>query len=122
MIVGGVSDSTNDVSAGGRASKWGNDVNKEDAGWENSDADEDGAAQDTPKDGDDGGVTLGLSCNRSVGRINGNQATFDNSQRNNLRSCVWVSVVVFSLSPLSFRREEPGYISFCSVVRSDDSG
>ena len=35
-------------------------------------------------------MTLGLSCNRSVGRIKGNQATFDISQRNNLRSCVWV--------------------------------
>jgi len=35
-------------------------------------------------------VTLGLSRNRSVWRIKGNQATFDNSQRNNLRSCVWV--------------------------------
>jgi len=35
-------------------------------------------------------VTLGLSRNRSVGRIKGNQATFDNSQRNNLRSCAWV--------------------------------
>jgi len=35
-------------------------------------------------------VTLGLFRNRSVERINGNQATFDNSQRNNLRSCVWV--------------------------------
>ena len=35
-------------------------------------------------------VTLGLYCNRSVGRIKGNQATFDNSQRNNLRSCVCV--------------------------------
>ena len=35
-------------------------------------------------------VTMGLSGNRSVGRIKGNQATFDNSQRNNLRSCVWV--------------------------------
>jgi len=31
-------------------------------------------------------VTLGLYRNRSVGRIKGNQATFDNSQRNNLRS------------------------------------
>ena len=40
-------------------------------------------------------VTLGLSRNRSVGRIKGNQATFDNSQRNNLRSCMWVSEVVF---------------------------
>ena len=39
-------------------------------------------------------VTLGLYCNRSVERIKGNQATFDNSQRNNLRSCLWV----FSLS------------------------
>ena len=36
------------------------------------------------------GVTLGLYRNRSVGRIRGNQATFDNSQRNNLRSCMWV--------------------------------
>jgi len=35
-------------------------------------------------------VTLGLFRNRSVQRIKGNQATFDNSQRNNLRSCVWV--------------------------------
>ena len=35
-------------------------------------------------------VTLGLYLNRSVERIKGNQATFDNSQRNNLRSCVWV--------------------------------
>jgi len=40
-------------------------------------------------------VTLGLYRNRSVRRIRGNQVTFDNSQRNNLRSCVWVSVVVF---------------------------
>jgi len=29
-----------------------------------------------------------------VERIKGNQATFDNSQRNNLRSCVWSLVVV----------------------------
>ena len=36
------------------------------------------------------GVTLGLLHNPSVWRIKGNQATFDNSQRNNLRSCVWV--------------------------------
>jgi len=36
------------------------------------------------------GVTLGLSRNQSAARIKGNQATFDNSQRNNLRSCVWV--------------------------------
>ena len=35
-------------------------------------------------------VTLGLYHNRSVERIKGNQATFDNSQRNNLRSCMWV--------------------------------
>ena len=35
-------------------------------------------------------VTLGLFRNRSAARIKGNQATFDNSQRNNLRSCVWV--------------------------------
>jgi len=39
-------------------------------------------------------VTLGLYRNRSVERIKGNQATFDNSQRNNLRSCVWVRWVV----------------------------
>jgi len=40
----------------------------------------------------DGGsrVTLGLGHNQSVQRIKGNQATFDNSQWNNLRSCVWV--------------------------------
>jgi len=44
-------------------------------------------------------VTLGLYRNRSVERIEGNQATFENSQRNNLRSCMWVSVVVFGLSP-----------------------
>ena len=35
-------------------------------------------------------MTLGLYCNQSVEGIKGNQATFDNSQRNNLRSCVWV--------------------------------
>jgi len=35
-------------------------------------------------------VTPGFYCNRSVERIKGNQATFDDSQRNNLRSCVWV--------------------------------
>ena len=40
-------------------------------------------------------VTLGLSRNRSVGRIKGNQATFDNSQRNNLRSSVWFQWVWF---------------------------
>jgi len=34
-------------------------------------------------------VTPGLSRNRGVGEIKGNQATLDNSQRNNLRSCVW---------------------------------
>jgi len=37
----------------------------------------------------------GVVSNRSVERIKGNQATFDNSQRNNLRSCVWVRWVVF---------------------------
>ena len=37
-----------------------------------------------------GFVTLGLYRNRSVRRIKGDQATFDNSQQNNLRSCVWV--------------------------------
>jgi len=54
-IVRGVSGSTNDESAGGQASKRGNDVDKEDAGWENSDADEDDADRDTPEDGDDSG-------------------------------------------------------------------
>ena len=39
---------------------------------------------------DCGPVTLGLYRNQSTGRVKGNQATFDNSQRNNLRSCVWV--------------------------------
>jgi len=39
--------------------------------------------------GDPWAVTLGLYRNRSVRRIKGNQATFDNSQRNNLRSCLW---------------------------------
>jgi len=38
--------------------------------------------------------TLGLYRIRSVKTIKGNQATFDNSQQSNLRSCVWVSVVV----------------------------
>ena len=39
-------------------------------------------------------VTLGLYRNRSVEKIGGNQATFDNSQRNNLRSlCVGVGSV-----------------------------
>jgi hypothetical protein len=54
-IVGGVSGSINDESAGGRASKRGNDTDKEDAGWENSDVDEDDAARDSPEDGDNGG-------------------------------------------------------------------
>ena len=35
-------------------------------------------------------MALGSYRNRSVKRVKGNQATFDNSQRNNLRSCVWV--------------------------------
>jgi len=35
-------------------------------------------------------VTLGLYRNQSVERMKGNQDTFDNSQRNNLRSCVYV--------------------------------
>ena len=33
-------------------------------------------------------VTLGLYRNQCADRIKGNQATFDNSQQNNLRSCV----------------------------------
>ena len=40
-------------------------------------------------------VTLGLSRNQSVRESKGNQATFDNSQRNNLRSCVWFRGVWF---------------------------
>jgi len=40
-------------------------------------------------------VTLGSSRDRSGERIKVNQATLDYSQRNNLRSSVWVSVVVF---------------------------
>ena len=35
-------------------------------------------------------VTLGLYRNQSVERIKANQATFDNLQQNNLRSCMWV--------------------------------
>ena len=33
-------------------------------------------------------MTLELSWKQSAGRIKGNQATFDNSQQNNLRPCV----------------------------------
>ena len=36
-------------------------------------------------------MTQGLSRTRVFGESKGNQATFDNSQRNNLRSCAWVS-------------------------------
>ena len=50
-------------------------------------------------------VTLGLYRNLSVERVKDNQATFDNSQQNNLRSCMWVSSVVFGLflSPIGAR-------------------
>ena len=54
-------------------------------------------------------MTLGLYRNRSVERIKGDQATFDNSQRNNLRSCVWVfggSVGESVFGLISFRRGE----------------
>ena len=44
----------------------------------------------TDSNGDPACVTLGWPCNQSTGGIKGNQATFDNSQRNNLRSYVWV--------------------------------
>jgi len=71
-------------------------------------------------------VTLGLYRNRSVGRIRGNQATFDNSQRNNLRSCMWVfggsvgeDVRFFFLSSLR-RGENPSLISASARVRSGD--
>jgi len=70
-------------------------------------------AEDSIRDGP--GVTLGLSRNRSVRRIKGNQATFDNSQRNNLRSCVWVSgVVLVRMFMLEFRR--PGPRSFFPFI------
>jgi len=55
-------------------------------------------------------VTLGLYRNQSVERIKGNQATFNNSRRNNLRSCMWVSSVVFGLLSLSSGRERSTYI------------
>ena len=41
------------------------------------------------------GCDTGVVWKSECRRIKGNQITFDNSQRNNLRSCVWVSVVVF---------------------------
>ena len=47
-------------------------------------------ASKVQKDKEGENVTLGLYRNRSVEKIKGNQATFDNSQRNNPRSCVWV--------------------------------
>jgi hypothetical protein len=52
-IVGGVPGSTNDESAGGRASKRGNDADEEDASEENTDKDD--AARNTPEDVDHGG-------------------------------------------------------------------
>jgi len=59
-------------------------------------------------------VTLGLYSNRSAGRIKGNQATFDNSQRNNLRSFMRVSSVVFGLSfSLVRARKVNIYIKLC---------
>jgi len=60
-------------------------------------------------------VTLGLYRNRSVERIKGNQAAFDNSQRNNLRSCLWILLSGRSvLSSLPSRRAGflPSYIAF----------
>jgi len=69
-------------------------------------------------------VALGLYRNRSVERIKGNQATFDNSQRNNLRSCVWVRLVVFlgeGVLPLR-RRETSPFLSEKTRVRGSDSG
>ena len=53
-------------------------------------------------------VTLGLSRYRSAARIKGNQATFDHSQRNNLRSCVWVSAVVFLVRMFVLQFCRPG--------------
>jgi len=67
-------------------------------------------------------VTLGLYRNRSAVRIKGNQATFDNSQRNNLRSCLWglffVEWVFGAALSSSPSRILPSYIVFlgCHVV------
>ena len=67
-------------------------------------------------------MTLGLYRNRSVERIKGNQATFDNSQRNNLRSFLWglfvewaFGTVLSSFPPSGIL---PSYIVFlrCHVV------
>jgi len=70
-------------------------------------------------------VTLGSYRNQSVRRIKGNQATFDNSQRNNLRSCVWVSVVVLVRMVVlveSFFEDFPSLlISVRALVRPGDS-
>jgi len=56
--------------------------------------------------------------------MKGNQATFDNSQRNNLRSCVWVFGGSVRSVSSSFREKRALlYIYlFWGVVRSGDSG
>jgi len=55
-----------------------------------------------------------------VWRIKGDQATFNNSQQNNLRSCVWVSVVVFHTAFFSQGKRhlilQVGRVHGCSFV------
>jgi len=67
-------------------------------------------------------VTLGLYRNRSVEQIKGNQATFDNSQRNNLRSCVWVfggNVFVRIFVPMSRSLEASSLLFLSSRALSE---
>jgi len=71
-------------------------------------------------------VTLGLSRNRSVGGFKGNQATFDNSQRNNLRSFVcWFGGSVgedvrAGFSSVFFREKPLSFYGGGRSVRSDE--
>jgi len=44
------------------------------------------------------GMTLGLSCKLECRQCKDNQVTFDNSQLNNLRSCLWGFFVEYSFS------------------------
>jgi len=67
------------------------------------------------------GVTLGLYCNRSVERVNGNQTTFDNLQWNDLSSFVrgfFVESAFDAVSSFSTGRNFSSYIAFfwCHVV------
>ena len=63
-------------------------------------------------------MTLGLSCQPECRRCKGNQVTVDNSQWNNLRSCLWVfSLSVRSvLSSLFFNVGEIYLLYTASVV------